>query len=271
MRLPEKYCCLTGFHLKLIALASMMIDHFGAIVVLELYQVAIYPAIWPEAVWLQTLLRSLSENLQGLITVYDTLRIIGRMAFPIYCFLLVEGFVHTRNPARYALRLLLFALLSEIPFDLAFQETPLEFTNNNVFFTLLTGLLLIWSISLPEHWLQSRPWPRPVRWLLYGFSAAVLTAVFCFVTHKWICPDYEAYGVLIIAVMYVLRRFPVPAFCVSTLILATLNPIELYALFMCIPVALYNGQRGKPVKLLFYLFYPLHLLLYWLLTCFLSA
>ncbi|MFA7532979.1 MAG: TraX family protein, partial [Tissierellaceae bacterium] len=89
------------FILKLIALTSMIIDHYGAI-------------------------------FHGDVILY---RIIGRLAFPIYAFLLVEGYFHTRNVKKYGLRLFIFALISEIPFDYAFYG-GLSFVHQNIFFTL---------------------------------------------------------------------------------------------------------------------------------------
>ncbi|NLC03985.1 MAG: TraX protein, partial [Tissierellia bacterium] len=91
--------------LKIIALISMVIDHYGAI-------------------------------FQSGIDIY---RIIGRLAFPIYAFLLVEGYTHTRDVKKYGRRLLIFALVSELPFDLAFYG-KLSFTHQNIFFTLFIGL-----------------------------------------------------------------------------------------------------------------------------------
>ena len=99
---------INGFTLKWIAIVSMLIDHMGAI-------------LFPQ---------------------YIEMRIVGRLAFPIYCFLLAEGAVHTSNIRRYEIRLLAFACLSDIPFDLAFfGGVTLE--HQNVFFTLLLGVLVI--------------------------------------------------------------------------------------------------------------------------------
>ncbi|MEG1773614.1 MAG: TraX family protein, partial [Oscillospiraceae bacterium] len=101
---------LSGFSLKLIALASMTVDHAGVV---------------------------LFEQLEWM-------RMVGRLAFPIYAFLLVEGFVHTRHRGRYCLRLGMFALLSEWPFDLAVFGGA-DMRGQNVFFTLLLGVLMLWG------------------------------------------------------------------------------------------------------------------------------
>lgn len=85
------------------------------------------------------------------------LRGIGRVAFPIFCFLLVEGFLHTKNVWKYAGRLALFALVSEIPFDLAFQGEWLFMGYQNIFFTLLVGLLVMIAFQTAEEKLRQSP------------------------------------------------------------------------------------------------------------------
>ena len=111
---------ISGYWLKVIAVVSMLIDHTSAVIL---------------------------EQIPGLENPAFLMRIIGRAAFPIYCFLLVEGFYHTRSRAKYAGRLFLFALISEVPFDLAFSRRMWDFSSSNVFFTLLFGLLVIWGVE----------------------------------------------------------------------------------------------------------------------------
>ena len=103
---------LNSYQLKCIAIITMLIDHIGAV---------LFP-----------------ENL--------VLRYIGRISFPIFCFLLAEGFYHTKNVKKYMMRLAVFAVLSEIPYDLAFRNTYIEFTRQNVFFTLLIGVVMMYAI-----------------------------------------------------------------------------------------------------------------------------
>ena len=113
----------SGSTLKLIAIITMLIDHIGAAVIARLLIAG--------------------QGSELLYKIYYAMRAVGRVAFPIFCFLLVEGFFYTGSRKKYALRLFGFALLSEIPFDLAFSGKILEFGYQNVFFTLLIGLLTI--------------------------------------------------------------------------------------------------------------------------------
>lgn len=119
--MPQKG--LSGSTLKLIAIITMLIDHIGAAVIARLLIAG--------------------QGSEMLYKIYYAMRAVGRVAFPIFCFLLVEGFFYTGSRKKYALRLFGFALLSEIPFDLAFSGKTLEFGYQNVFFTLLIGLLTI--------------------------------------------------------------------------------------------------------------------------------
>ena len=111
----------SGSELKMIAIATMLIDHIAATVIIRVLKFGGYN--------------------DSLYQLYRVMRNIGRIAFPIFCFLLVEGFMHTRDREKYALRLGCFAAISEIPFDLAFNGKILEVGYQNVFFTLLLGLL----------------------------------------------------------------------------------------------------------------------------------
>lgn len=131
---------ITGSTLKIIAMITMLIDHIGATIVLQLVQ------------------RN-SDNfdafgnvrMTGMVILYYVLRGIGRLAFPIFIFLLLEGFQYTHNRFLYIGRLLLFAIISEIPFDLAVNLSTnsilkghvLEFASQNVFFTLAIGMIVL--------------------------------------------------------------------------------------------------------------------------------
>lgn len=226
--MKTEYKCINGFVLKLIAIVTMLIDHIGAV---------LFP--------------------------YEMLfRYIGRIAFPIFVFLIVEGFYHTRNVRKYELRLLLFAFLSEIPFDLAFNGAVLEFHSQNVFFTLFLGLLLLDMIQKVE---KKGIWEFI---LLIGFMALAYIMM----------TDYDAGGVLLIYVFYKAReKNIIKIIGLAAISLFVFGLIECFSLLAFIPILLYNGQRGfgfrresggramtfsaTVMKYVFYIFYPAHLLL----------
>ena len=121
---------ISGNTLKMIAIITMLIDHIGAGVV-EPYLSMNMGAM------------DGNEMFNRLYYLDRSLRIIGRVAFPIFCFLLVEGFLHTRDVKKYGSRLLLFSLISEVPFDLIFFNTWFYPGYQNVYITLFIGLVVL--------------------------------------------------------------------------------------------------------------------------------
>lgn len=131
---------ISGSTLKLIAIVIMLIDHIGATIIEKmLFKRGMAVIDWNNA---KEADKFIADN-YVLSTIDGIMRTIGRLAFPIFCFLLIEGIIHTHNKWKYASRLAAFALISEIPFDLAFNNKPFDFTYQNVFFTLLIGLLVM--------------------------------------------------------------------------------------------------------------------------------
>jgi hypothetical protein len=213
--MPQKGC--STFALKMIAVITMLTDHIGAI---------FYPQ-------------------------YLILRVIGRLAFPIYCFLLAEGFFHTGNRKKYGQRLFLFALLSEIPYDLAFHQTFFYLGAQNVFLTLFIGLVLMDTLS---H-LSTRK-----GYVLSG-AAAVMIAAFA----AWfIGSDYGAQGILLITVFYLMRgrqKARNVSYTAVTVCFNLSNQLQWFSVAALLPICLYNGKKGPSCKYFFYAFYPVHLLI----------
>lgn len=173
------------------------------------------------------------------------LRCLGRIAFPIFCFLIVEGFFHTHDVRRYMGRLGVFALISEIPYDLAFRGVPLEYAHQNVFFTLLIGIGMMILLE------RNREWPVKAVILLLAMWLAVL-----------IRSDYNFRGILLIFVFYIFhesRWLAVTAGGLWNFLYQ--GVIQKYGVLSVLPLALYNGERGRKMKYFFYIFYPAHLLL----------
>lgn len=211
------------FILKIMALVSMIIDHYGA--------------IFHEGV--------------------DIYRIIGRLAFPIYCFLLVEGYMHTKNIKKYGIRLFIFALVSEIPFDLAFYG-KIEFGHQNIFFTLLIGLITIYFLDKKEGRFKNNK--------SLVLSASILAATLLYV-------DYSFIGIIYILAFYYYKELPkskrlqkVGLVLLASNLLAGI--MQQYSLLALPIIYLYNGELGpknKVLQMLFYIAYPLHLAIFYLL------
>ena len=131
----------SGNSLKLIAMVTMLIDHIGASFLAGVLRYMNQTGIE------QSVLAAWYPNYSKLYYLYWGLRMVGRISFPLFAFLLVEGFYHTHSVKRYAGNLAVFALLSEIPFDLAFDGVLFSLKSQNIFWTLLLGLITITALD----------------------------------------------------------------------------------------------------------------------------
>lgn len=231
-------CSFSGTALKTIACIIMLIDHIGAscieagLLLPKLETGEVSGGAWDQL---------------SLFQLDRVLRFTGRLAFPIFCFLLVEGFVHTRDVKKYVRRLFLFALISEVPFDLAFFRTPFALDHQNVYWTLALGVLAMAGLKRFEKENGLPGW-QGIVWA-GGCAALALAAN----------TDYNAIGVIIICALY-LTRADRKRQCLAG---ALLFLFELTATLAFVLVWFYNGQRGacSPLqKKAFYWFYPVHLL-----------
>ena len=228
---------LSGTALKYIACGTMLIDHIGASC---LEAGLLMPQLESGA-----LPRDAMEQLP-LFHLDQLLRLTGRLAFPIFCFLLVEGFVHTHDVKKYIGRLFLFGLVSEIPFDLAFFRTPFNPDDQNVYWTLALGVLAMAGLKHFEKPDGSASWK------------GLLCAAGCTLAALLACTDYDGIGVLIICALYLTRGDRKRQCIVGAVLFAW----ELTAPLAFVLVWFYNGQRGacSPLqKKAFYWFYPVHL------------
>lgn len=216
---------MTSFMLRLLALLSMLADHTG---------LALFPRV-------------------------GVFRCVGRLAFPLYCFLLVQGYIHTHNVRAYARRLLLLAILSEIPFDLLIFGRVSCTVEQNVLFSLLLGLAAVWVVDR----FISEPAKAALATLLV-FMLSMLARV----SYGWL-------GVALCLWFYKLRRSRVrQALCILPIegvycLSLALSGVEqswvlvsLCAMLSAVPVLLYNGKpglRNRLISFLFYAAYPLHI------------
>lgn len=237
-----------GSTLKIIACLTMLIDHIGA----SLLEPVLLNAAKNTGIttWNYEQLISACPNLA---IPYIILRTIGRIAFPIFCFLLVEGFLHTKNVWKYAFRLFLFALISEVPFDLAFQKKVFYPDYQNVYFTLFFGLMVILMLHYIQIQFQAQWFPR----IILNLLAISMGCAFA----ELLKTDYGLTGILVITVMYLFRNNRVSQMLYGCLLLICTSTLEIISIITIPLVNYYNGKRGLNLKYFFYAFYPLHLLL----------
>lgn len=216
----SKFKCLSGSALKVIAVISMTIDHVALYVMAE--------NLGMQDLWL-----------------YDVLRGVGRLAFPIFAFLVVEGYLHTHNIYKYVMTLLLTAFVSEIPWNLLGQHD-----SHNVLFTLLLGLV---SISITDSF-PKRSWML----IIPSCSMAVIATV--------ANTDYSWHGIGLMTVFFLFRNKPFFIFLFGLPFIMEFGLVGTSCgILICLA---YNGERGfvqgKWLKYAFYIFYPLHLMVIWL-------
>jgi hypothetical protein len=217
----------------MLAMVTMLIDHIG-----ETFQLQMpYPA-------------------------YLLCRVVGRLAMPIFCFMVAEGLFYTKDARKYLLRLLMFALVSEAPFDRLFMGGWLEFSYQNVGFTLLLGFLGI--LLFDSFAAQGRKTAALISILAVGLAAMFIRS------------DYTIYGIYYVFIFYYFRgknQGRTIALAAGVLLCSVdiwmigdwrFATASLAAVLAAIPIGLYNNERGRDgqaMRMAFYAFYPGHLLI----------
>lgn len=321
---------ITGSTLKITACALMLIDHIGAVFLEGFLRTKMTSAVMD------------LEQQQDFLSRYGTIyyldlamRLMGRLAFPIFCFLLLEGFSHTRNVKKYAFNLGLFALISEIPFNLAFTTAlggHLQYGlfypgYQNVFFTLFLSLLTLCGYRyLKEHrgcYTTGRGgkllavlagilgdafvsyfiaknfgnylavFDAAEQWMVWLLTAIFFVLILLMVgiyakkhggaaalnlscdlavlalgiwAAEFLKTDYAGTGILTVAAMYYFRENKEKSMAWGCAVLTIFNPMEVTAFLALLPVKRYNGERGLKMKYFFYVFYPAHLLILYLIS-----
>ena len=243
--------------LKNIAVVTMLIDHIGAVIIARLLiRNSMYGSMVSQEAY--NVWKGQYDSLYG---IYMAMRIIGRFAFPIYCFLLVEGFQRTHDVKKYLGRMFLFALLSEVPFDLALSGKVWNAEYQNVFFTLFLGLLVITGLQFAEqHFSGTQIWKTLLR---IGLDAVIILSGCALAL--FLKTDYSFKGILAIVVLYLFRNRKKSQIWAGVIIFLLMDGLEMIAALSFLLIRFYNGTRGKQNKYFFYFFYPVHLLVLWLI------
>lgn len=226
----------TSGHLKIIACLTMFLSHLA---------------------------QSYLLYILGYIRIADLSMLIGRVAMPIYCFMVAQGMLLTKDKKSYLKRLFIFALVSEIPYDLAFRNTIFEYYNQNVIFTLFLGALLIYIWQVIEN--------KSYKVYIKISLMLIIAILFCFLA-QMMFTDYSYKGIIAISLLYLTfsnKYLTALVLFLSFYFEAYVTGYSLYIpfiVYLSIPlILLYNGKRGKYSKYGFYLFYPGHLMLIYFL------
>ena len=220
---------MTSFILKSIGVITMLFDHVG----------------------------------DAIIGKFSFCNLIGRIAFPIFAFQAVQGYIYTKDLKKHMLKLFIFACISQIPFMLFLSTFTEEILTLNIFFTLFLGLLALFVYDKCKN-------------KVLGFLFVILTSIIAYFIHV----DYGAFGILLMFCFYFFKDKKVPM-AITTIVLCFLRfvpdiiatPVLWYIYIQCaiftalslIFILFYNKKEGPKAKYFFYIFYPLHLLILYFL------
>ena len=228
---PKRLQVLNGAQLKYMAFLSMLLDHVN-----------------------NAMITPYLDGKGPLLHVSNVLSILGRVAFPLFMFFLVEGFFKTRSRKKYLINLLIFAILSEVPFDLFTSRELFNKNWNNMMFTLALSLATIWIVDEMKGRLAKKS-----KALWYGVSVLVM-AFMCAVA-MFFSLDYDYHAIIVAYLFYLFYEKPLYGAALGYLSIIK----ELYSVLGFAATLTYNGERGKQYKWLNYAFYPAHLLILGLL------
>ena len=224
---PKRLQVFNGAQLKYMAFLSMLLDHVN-----------------------NSMITPYLDGKGPLLHVSNVLSILGRVAFPLFMFFLVEGFFKTRSRKKYLINLLIFAILSEVPFDLFTSRELFNKNWNNMMFTLALSLATIWIVDEIKGRLAKKS-----KALWYGASVLVV-AVMCAVA-MFFSLDYDYHAIIVAYLFYLFYEKPLYGAALGYLSIIK----ELYSVLGFAATLTYNGERGKQYKWLNYAFYPVHLLI----------
>lgn len=228
---PKRWQVFNGAQLKYIAFLSMLLDHVN-----------------------NALITPYLDGKGLLLHVSNVLSILGRVAFPLFMFFLVEGFFKTHSRKKYLINLLIFGVLSEVPFDLFTSRELFNNNWNNMMFTLALSLVTIWIVDEMKGRLAKKS-----KALWYGASVLVVAAM-CAVA-MFFSLDYDYHAIIVAYLFYIFYDKPLYGAALGYLSIIK----ELYSVLGFAATLAYNGERGKQYKWLNYAFYPVHILILGLL------
>ena len=230
----KKIQVFNGAQLKYLAFLSMLIDHAN-----------------------NALLTPMLNGEGFLLHLSNLFSVLGRIAFPLFVFFIVEGFFKTRSRKRYLTTLLIFGVISEVPFDMFTSKTFFDPYWNNMMFTLALCLITIWIIDSLKEKL-----PNQVAWYVVSIILVILFGLLA----MGLSLDYDYHAIIVAYLFYIFYNRPLLGAGLGYLSILK----ELYSFLGFAMTLTYNGQRGKQYKWLNYAFYPVHILILGILRFYLD-
>ncbi len=258
--------------LKMFAALTMLIDHAAVtLVYAKLAKFPEYLSLVFSTDATQEQISAIPAEYLNLYSTYTVMRLVGRIAFPLFAFLVFEGFMHTSDYKRYLIRVGLCALAAEIPFNLItstaapiyrIKDVTTSFfypQYQNTVFTLLLALLMLYGMKRFETD-ELNPKAAFKQWL-----GQLLCVVVACIASVFLRTDYSYIGILFIAMLYFFRTNKKLQILFGCIVFLSTNVASLLAF---VPIAMYNGHlfRSKKFKYFFYIFYPAHLLVLYLIS-----
>lgn len=225
----KKFQIFNGAQLKYLAFISMLIDHVN-----------------------NALITPILDGKGFLLYLSNIFSVLGRIAFPIFVFFIVEGFFKTDNRKKYLTALLIFGVISEVPFDMFTSKTFFSPYWNNVLFTLALCLITIWVIDSIKEKINNK--------ILWYAVSIIIVGVFGFLAME-LSFDYDYHAIVVAYIFYIFYDKPILGAGLGYLSIIK----ELYSFLGFAMTLTYNGERGKQYRWINYSFYPVHLLILGLL------
>ena len=226
---------------------TMLIDHIGFMLLLNGklygYDMSLYSYV------------SILDSAKWIMIAYRICRMIGRISFPLYAFCIVEGFMRTRNLFKYLLRLLLLAVISEIPYNLMTANSILSISNQNVIWTFILGLFMLFGFKKIKN----------------SFVVQVIILVVIAYIAYFLKTDYDYKGIILMALYYWTRYDRNMRTLTNSIFTAFMSSEADYGfgIFSSFFIHFYDGTRGElNLNKLFYAFYPVHMLILYFIVFF---
>ncbi|EJU24750.1 protein TraX [Peptoanaerobacter stomatis] len=230
----KKFQIFNGEQLKYLAFISMLIDHINNAIIVPML-----------------------DGEGFLLHLSNIFSVLGRIAFPIFVFFIVEGFFKTSNRKKYLTNLIIFGVISEVPFDMFTSKTYFNPYWNNMMFTLALCLITIWIIDRLKKNIGKK-----IFWYLVSIF---IVAIFSFLAMA-LSLDYDYHAIIVAYLFYIFYDKPILGAGLAYISIIK----ELYSFLGFAMTITYNGERGRQYKHLNYFFYPLHILILGILRFYLD-